>query len=56
MAAPPPAVDVSVAVERNLARNEEFVGELRGLKDVEIRARVQGYLEGIHFEPGATPI
>ena len=53
VAAPPPAVDVSVAVERNLARNEEFVGELRGLKDVEIRARVQGYLEGIHFEPGA---
>ena len=26
---------------------------MRGLKDVEIRARVQGYLEGIHFEPGA---
>lgn len=51
-AAPPPAVDVAVAVERNLARTEEFVGEVRGKQDVEIRARVQGYLEGIHFQPG----
>jgi membrane fusion protein (multidrug efflux system) len=51
-AAPAPAVDVAVAVERNLARTEEFVGEVRGKQDVEIRARVQGYLEGIHFVPG----
>ncbi len=51
--APPPAVDVAIAVQRNLARTEQFVGEVRGRQDVEIRARVQGYLEGIHFQPGA---
>lgn len=53
--APKPAVTVVAATERALSDTEEFVGEIRGLKDVEIRARVQGYLEGIHFEPG-TPV
>lgn len=53
--APKPAVTVVAATERPLSDTEEFVGEIRGLQDVEIRARVQGYLEGIHFEPG-TPV
>lgn len=53
--APKPAVTVVAATERTLSDTEEFVGEIRGLQDVEIRARVQGYLEGIHFEPG-TPV
>ena len=53
--APKPAVTVVAASERVLSDTEEFVGEIRGLQDVEIRARVQGYLEGIHFEPG-TPV
>jgi membrane fusion protein (multidrug efflux system) len=52
-AAPKPAVTVVAATTRNLTNPEEFVGEIRGLQDVEIRARVQGYLEGIHFQPGA---
>jgi membrane fusion protein (multidrug efflux system) len=52
---PKPAVTVVAATERALSDTEEFVGEIRGLQDVEIRARVQGYLEGIHFEPG-TPV
>jgi membrane fusion protein (multidrug efflux system) len=47
-----PAVTVVAATTRNLTNPEEFVGEIRGLQDVEIRARVQGYLEGIHFQPG----
>jgi membrane fusion protein (multidrug efflux system) len=50
---PKPAVTVVAAAERTLSDTEEFVGEIRGLQDVEIRARVQGYLEGIHFEPGS---
>jgi membrane fusion protein (multidrug efflux system) len=52
---PKPAVTVVATTERALSDTEEFVGEIRGLQDVEIRARVQGYLEGIHFEPG-TPV
>lgn len=51
--APLPAVNVTAATERNIARGEDFVGEVRGRQDVEIRARVQGYLEGIHFRPGS---
>jgi membrane fusion protein, multidrug efflux system len=51
---PKPAVTVVAATERTLSDTEEFVGEIRGLQDVEIRARVQGYLEGIHFEPGTA--
>ena len=30
----------------------EWVGETRGVADIEIRARVQGYLQGIHFREG----
>jgi membrane fusion protein (multidrug efflux system) len=52
---PKPAVTVVATTERTLSDTEEFVGEIRGLQDVEIRARVQGYLEGIHFDPG-TPV
>ena len=31
----------------------EFVGQVSGFKDIAIRARVEGYLEGIHFEEGS---
>jgi len=31
----------------------EFVGEVYGEKDIPIRARVEGYLEGIHFDEGS---
>ncbi len=48
-----PAVTVVAATTRSLSTTESFVGEVRGKQDVEIRARVQGYLEGIHFDPGA---
>ncbi len=30
----------------------EFIGQTLGKNDIEIRARVQGFLEGIHFEEG----
>jgi membrane fusion protein (multidrug efflux system) len=33
--------------------HHEFVGEVLGFKDIAIRARVEGYLEGIHFEEGS---
>lgn len=35
---------------------QEFVGQVYGLKDIAIRTRVEGYLEGIYFrEGGLTP-
>lgn len=32
---------------------EEFVGQTYGYFDISIRARVEGYLEGVHFEEGS---
>ena len=51
--APPPA-DVSVieATAQDVPLYLEFVGETGGLKDIAIRARVEGFLEGLHFQEG----
>lgn len=33
---------------------DEFVGQVYGQKDIAIRARVEGFLDGIYFEEGST--
>jgi len=49
-----PAVPVSVAevVERNVVQWDEFSGRLEAVDRVEIRPRVAGTIEAIHFEEG----
>ncbi len=32
---------------------KEFIGQTYGIYDIDIRARVQGFLEGIHFQEGS---
>jgi membrane fusion protein (multidrug efflux system) len=49
---PPQKVNVVKVVQQDIINNVEFVGEVSGLKDIEIRARVDGFLEGIHFKEG----
>jgi membrane fusion protein (multidrug efflux system) len=52
---PPPApleVFVTEVAVRDVPIVREWVGETRGKADIEIRARVTGYLEGIHFREG----
>lgn len=51
--APPPA-DVSFieTVAEEVPLYMEFVGQTGGLKDIAIRARVEGFLEGVHFQEG----
>jgi membrane fusion protein (multidrug efflux system) len=49
---PPQKVNVVNVVQQDIVNNVEFVGEVSGFKDIEIRARVDGFLEGIHFDEG----
>ena len=51
---PPPPPDVSVVETQaqDVPLYMEFVGQTFGLKDIAIRARVEGFLEGLHFQEG----
>lgn len=50
---PPPDVVVFETKAERVPIHREFVGQVSGFKDIAIRARVEGYLEGIHFEEGS---
>jgi membrane fusion protein (multidrug efflux system) len=52
-APPPPEVSVVVLGGQDVPIHLEFVGQVYGQKDIAIRARVEGFLEGIHFEEGS---
>lgn len=52
-AAPPPPVTVAKPVATELIEWDEFIGRLAAPESVEIRARVSGYLEKIHFREGS---
>jgi len=50
--APPPEIQVIQVIQKDFPRVREFVGQTYGEADIAIRARVEGFLEGIHFEEG----
>lgn len=52
-APPPPAVTVSRPVTRDVVHYAQFSGTTEAVEAVTIRARVEGYLEKIHFAEGA---
>jgi RND family efflux transporter MFP subunit len=51
---PPPDVQVVVGtpVKKQIVEWDEYVGRLEPVEFVEVRARVDGYLQAIHFEDG----
>ncbi|HTS01426.1 MAG TPA: efflux RND transporter periplasmic adaptor subunit [Thermoanaerobaculia bacterium] len=49
---PTPEVYVTKAVAKDVPVSMELVGQTSGSKDVEIRARVEGYLESVNFRDG----
>lgn len=49
----PPEITVVVTTAQEVPIYQEFVGQTHGLKDIAIRARVEGFLEGIHFIEGS---
>jgi len=51
-APPPPAVTVAKPVEQGVVDHDEYVGRFVAVDSVDIRARVSGYLEKIHFRDG----
>jgi len=50
---PPPEISIVEIKAQDVPLFLEFVGEVSGLKDIAIRARVEGFLEGVHFQEGA---
>jgi len=53
VAGPPPEVYVSDVLQRDVPVYTELVGQTKGSQDVEIRARVEGYLNSVDFTEGA---
>jgi RND family efflux transporter MFP subunit len=50
---PPPTVTVAKPVVRDVVEDDEFVGRFEPFDEVDIRARVGGYLQKVHFTDGA---
>jgi RND family efflux transporter MFP subunit len=51
-APPPPAVTVAKPVKQTVVDKDEYVGRFVAVEAVEVRARVSGYLEKVHFTDG----
>jgi RND family efflux transporter MFP subunit len=49
---PPPEVTVAQPIEQEVTTYSEFTGHTASIAAVDIRARVQGFLESFHFVPG----
>ncbi len=49
---PPPTMTVAPPVKKKIVEWDAYTGRLEAVEFVEIRSRVSGYLESIHFEEG----
>src|SRR5580658_1772796 len=49
---PPPAVGVQLAEMRGVAPSYSFVGRIKAVDTVQVRARVEGFLEKVLFTEG----
>jgi multidrug efflux system membrane fusion protein len=50
---PPPAVTVAQPISREVVERDEYQGWVEAVDTVSVRARVNGYLDSIHFKDGA---
>jgi RND family efflux transporter MFP subunit len=46
-------VTVSQPVARYVVESDEYIGRLEAVEFIEVRARVSGYLQSVHFADGA---
>jgi RND family efflux transporter MFP subunit len=51
-APPPPQVTVAKPTQRTVSDYDEYVGRFVAVNSVEVRARVSGYLDQVHFKDG----
>jgi RND family efflux transporter MFP subunit len=51
-APPPPSVTIATPVKRTITDMDEYVGRFVAVDSVEVRARVSGSLEKVHFSDG----
>jgi RND family efflux transporter MFP subunit len=49
---PTPKVTVAKPLQKDMTDYLEFTGTTKGFEEVEVRARVSGFLESMHFTPG----
>jgi RND family efflux transporter MFP subunit len=52
-APPPPSVTVARPVVKDIQELDDFIGRFEAVDQVDVRARVSGYLEEVHFVDGA---
>lgn len=53
-APPPPQVTVARPLTKTVVDQDEYVGRFVAVDSIEVRARVSGYLDAIHFQDGQT--
>ena len=51
---PPPTVTVAYPLVKNVIESKEFTGTTEAINMVEVRARVEGFLDSIEFEEGKS--
>jgi membrane fusion protein, multidrug efflux system len=49
---PPPSVTVAQPLQKQISEWDEFTGRFAAVETVEIRARVSGYVDSVHFKDG----
>ncbi len=49
----PPPVSVAAAIEKEVVESDDFPGRIEAVEQVEVRARVTGYIQSVNFKPGA---
>jgi membrane fusion protein, multidrug efflux system len=49
---PPPAVTVSRPLQKTITEWDEYTGRFTAVETVEVRARVSGFIDSIHFRDG----
>src|SRR4029453_12471513 len=50
---PPPEVKVAAVIQRDVPVYVDVIGQTRGSTEIEVRARVEGFLESVDYQEGS---